>query len=229
MTASIKSELSSRKMEIEQFIDILQGFENGTYIISSGSNQINYPTTVKTTQKSCVILLLYNAIESTMTQLLKHLHNSIIIESTSFFDLNDELREMTVVYINSIMEKKNNKEAAPHIIKFMDFALDKKKYTISYDEMSDYYSLYSGNLDSKEIKSILKKYGICFENPTSELKTIKEGRNNLAHGDVSFAEYGRDLTSQKIDALFKIVFDYLDKLIDKVDVFVNEKSFKRTF
>ena len=64
----------------------------------------------------------------------------------------------------------------------------------------------SGNLDADKIRQICHDHGILISIPNNcrgglVLDDVKEKRNNLAHGTVSFVECGRDYT---IDDLEKI-------------------------
>ncbi len=55
---------------------------------------------------------------------------------------------------------------------------------LSYEEYTKYKTgnNFAGNLDSKEIRKIAKKYGIEFSEQCSEILTIRDKRNKLAHG-----------------------------------------------
>lgn len=58
------------------------------------------------------------------------------------------------------------------------------------------------------------------------MKTIKENRNLLSHGEKSFEEVGRDLSLEQIKAYSRKVFDYLNQLLENVSTFLENKSFK---
>ena len=59
------------------------------------------------------------------------------------------------------------------------------------------------------------------------LLKIKNGRNNLAHGDQSFEEYGRNLAIQDIVSMKVKVFSFLDELIEKVEKYLQEQLYKK--
>jgi hypothetical protein len=59
----------------------------------------------------------------------------------------------------------------------------------------------SGNLDADQIRRLCKDHGITFTVAKEGrggivLETVKEKRNSLAHGTLSFAECGRDYSVQ---------------------------------
>ena len=107
----------------------------------------------------------------------------------------------------------------------------KNKIKLTYKSMVKTYQLFSGNLDAREILSVFKnKYGFEFnknELKESVLKRIREGRNDLAHGSLSFEEYGRNLTIQDIEAMKDKVFSFLDRLIEKVEIYLTKQLYKK--
>ena len=91
--------------------------------------------------------------------------------------------------------------------------------------MNKYYSLYSGNLDSKKICSIFSKYGIVFNERIRELQTIKDYRNKLAHGEISFEECGREISIQQIEVINQKVSGYINNAINAIEDFIDNNRF----
>ena len=87
--------------------------------------------------------------------------------------------------------------------------------------------MYSGNLDTREILNVLRRYGINFEQRCSELKTIKDYRNKLAHGEESFEEVGRTLSVQQLQEMENRTFEYLEKMINEITKYLDEEKFKK--
>jgi hypothetical protein len=64
--------------------------------------------------------------------------------------------------------------------------------------------LFSGNIDAREIRETAKSYG--FSDKTDGMKTqngndllkIKTNRNDLAHGDKSFSDVGKDASAEEL-------------------------------
>lgn len=224
---SINEEFNFRKDEINQYLDFLKNLETGTYTIMNKGETINTHTTLKTTQKSCAILLLYNVVESIVTKLLVKIHDTIKSENVGFFHLNNEIKDLTLIYFNSVINKKDDfHNAVPFVQSLIQMLLQNSHFQVTYKEMEKYYSLYSGNLDSQKISKIVGKYGIIFDRKVKELQTIKDGRNKLAHGEVSFEEYGRTLTIQQLEVLKDRTFNYLENLIAHIIDYIQNKHFK---
>lgn len=98
-------------------------------------------------------------------------------------------------------------------------------FSLSYEDMIKYYPLYSGNLDALAIKKIFEKCGFIFEEKTTELQTVKTMRNQLAHGEASFEEVGREISSQQIEKLIEKTFDYLEKATQAVTCYLSNKNY----
>lgn len=224
----VRKDLESRREEVNKFIEFLKLIENGEWLLANSDMvKVNFPTIVKTTHKASSIILIYNVVESTITKCLVSVHDAICLEQLGYFELTDNIQKISLVYHNSLVEKKDSfHDSAGYIQKFLENLFNYSKFSLTYDELAKYYSLYSGNLDSREIKNVLSKYGICFEAEVSELLTVKNGRNQLAHGEKSFEEYGRELTIQYLEVISKESFKYLEAVIKEVDEFIRLKSFK---
>lgn len=184
--------------------------------------------TVKTSMKANIIMMLYNAVESTVGQCLEKVHEKINTKNLKYNDLSDELKKLMAVYYGHSIDKANNIDnAMEYVLQFSDFVNGNVKISISYEELTKKYQLYSGNLDSREIINVLKKYGIDFEQRCSELKTIKVYRNKLAHGEESFEEIGRTLSVQQLQEMENRTFEYLENMIDVIAHYLDEEKFKK--
>lgn len=220
---SIEHDLSIRRDEVDSVISYLQHMENGNVEYRT---EVQGLTTVKTSIKAGIVLMLYNAIESTMTKCLVRLHEVLITKNLAFNDCNNKLKHLVAVYHENAREKSSdNHRKASHALEFYDYIVGNSPFNLSYQEISKFYPLYSGNLDSREIIAVLEKYGIEFEERVSELKTIKDYRNKLAHGENSFEEIGRELTLQYIGQLKDKTFDYLGKMTDKFKQYIAEEHY----
>lgn len=61
----------------------------------------------------------------------------------------------------------------------------------------------------------------------TELKTIREYRNQLAHGEQSFEEIGRNLSVMQLNEMVRRTYDYLEQMIDIIVQYLEEEKFKR--
>jgi HEPN superfamily protein len=69
--------------------------------------------------------------------------------------------------------------------------------------------LASGNVDARLIREIAKLYGFSVPSMKSdELLTVKTNRNDLAHGQKSFAEVGRDFDVARLEQIRSVVIAF---------------------
>lgn len=225
----ISAELEIRKREVDNYIRSVEKMECGEYTITGAQSEID-SILLRTSIKASIVLMLYNVVESTMTKCLTRIHEVIKQNNLHYSQLNEQIKKVILSYYEMAMRTMNqsddvNKVADIHI-KQIELIKDRAFFQLSYDELIEYYPLYSGNLDAKQIKNILKKYGIIFEEKSSELKTIKEYRNHLAHGEMSFEEVGRAVSIQQLRVMYNSVFTFWEKVIVITSTYLDEKSFK---
>lgn len=222
---AIERDLQIRHEEVNSVIKFFQHMESGDLEYRT---EIQGLTTVKTSIKAGIVLMLYNAIESTMTKCLARIHEVLISKNLTFNDCNDKLQQLVAVYYENAREKSSdNHRRASYMLEFCDYITGNSTFDLSYEELSKFYPLYSGNLDSREIVDVLEKYGIEFEERISELKTIKDYRNQLAHGEYSFEEIGRALTIQQLQHLTEQTFVYMGKMVTEIKKFIAEEKYTR--
>lgn len=223
----IREEMNNRTQEIEAYFLFLNKIESGEYLICENGNPISSATATRTTLKASAVILIYNLVESIITKCLERIHIYIINENISYNDLNDDIKMLLITYYGTIADKKNSiSEVAPYLHEIIHLITNQKKIALDYKEMSKYYTLYSGNLDSKKISKIFKKYGIVFEEKCSELQTVKDNRNKLAHGVMSFEECGRQLSMQQLNEQKNNCINYLNSLIAAIELYIDNKKFK---
>lgn len=98
-------------------------------------------------------------------------------------------------------------------------------------EMNSRNTLPSGNLDGVSIKRTFESHGIQLQTRSRNyrpdiLEGIKENRNNLAHGSVSFVDAVRSDSISDIRKNETFVVAFLEELIDTVTTYIDEKRYK---
>lgn len=84
----------------------------------------------------------------------------------------------------------------------------------------------SGNLDSLKIREISQELGITHSATCPKLQLIKNKRNNLAHGDISFADEGRNIVLSDLVEYKNETISYLNIFINDVKDFIDNKRYK---
>ena len=99
-------------------------------------------------------------------------------------------------------------------------------------EMKSRNKFPAGNLDGKTIKETFENHGIRVSTSSTNyrpdiLEGIKENRNNLAHGAVSFVEAVRSDSISDIRRNENFVVAFLEELIETVSVYIQEQKYKK--
>jgi peroxiredoxin len=168
--------------------------------------------------KSTFVLLLYNMIESTMSMVFERIHEKIATEH--YQDLVPELQK---VWVEFFFVKNSPDLFHKHLDKTIS-------QTLSFPSLSDFTArikLFSGNLDAQKLHGLLKQYGIGVlqTHGKERLLFVKNKRNKIAHGEETFKDSCRDLTSSDLAEIRDAVFGALDSIIAQVEVYLQEKKY----
>jgi MAE_28990/MAE_18760-like HEPN len=102
----------------------------------------------------------------------------------------------------------------------------------------------SANIDAEKIRKLFPSYGIKtirdkalivytdedgknIRLNTDYILKVKSYRNQLAHGRLSYTEVGGNVSFTEINEIKKHVFIYLDEIVDSIESFLNNESYKR--
>ena len=172
---SVRNDIEKRFEDIQVMIDIIEK-----------NKRVDFQLVLK----SSLILMLYNALEGTMSNLLTELFDNITSKKISIENLPENLQE--TIY------KFHLKKIGDQVEKLRTF----NNYNgieicnVSYLEINKYLKLFSGNLDSRSIKKLSLKLGVALSDKVDEpaLLKVKNIRNKLAHGETKFSNTCQDIT-----------------------------------
>jgi hypothetical protein len=89
----------------------------------------------------------------------------------------------------------------------------------------------SGNIDAKKIREIADNYGFSHETEYSECKNgaklleVKNKRNDLAHGILSFSDCGRDSSLTDVNNAFNEVSAYINTITSNIQEYITDKKY----
>lgn len=213
----ILNDLLDRDEEIRQVI---------LFIKNTEQIEVDQPDFgVRVDIKASVLLMLYNEIESIITSVFTRIHEIALAGTIPYSNYSNPVKEIIQNYYFGIRGKKDEFIPASSYVEYIDVIFDRHMVDLPYSKMIQRIQLYSGNLDSKSINEILQMYGIGGVEGVTELRTIKEKRNQLAHGEYSFEEIGRTVTHQQLDIMRQKTCIYLDRVIDEVNKYLNNHEY----
>ncbi|MEH0832341.1 MAE_28990/MAE_18760 family HEPN-like nuclease [Pectobacterium cacticida] len=218
---SFREDFEIRSGEILAYLDLLRFIEHaGAELLSSDDPENKFAITAQSrkTLKGTVYILLYNLIESTMREAICFIHETIYDRNTQFDQLKKNLK------YEILKRLKNDSVSVENIIN----SLTEKGIScgISYSTFNK-NKLFSGNIDREEIKEKSQIYGFSTQSDYAHTKhgeklaTVKQHRNDLAHGNVSFAELGKNVSYQDLENVSLEVIAYLDSIANNIENYVN--------
>ncbi|PZQ90059.1 MAG: hypothetical protein DI542_08745 [Acinetobacter johnsonii] len=237
----VRSVFNERIYDIESYFELVNNIE---LAISFGGAILHFNTTsyvVKPEQQkimySSIYLHLYNLIESTISMLID------AVERHATTGINGQLglltEKMRKIYVTSV--------AAPYELLTNEKRLEKA--LVLFEQVLNLHPIDikippggGGNWDVTEIEKLSKSIGVNialsaplkqkvmrpFRDDKSPIRLIKDIRNKLAHGSISFTECGNNHVASDFRMLIDIVKDYLNHVIEKYEAYIDQHGYRTT-
>ncbi len=168
---------------------------------------------LKTFKATCY-LLLYNLVESTMRNAVEAMFDELRTKGASFDNCREELRR-------EILKNFKKRETERLLPKLLTLARDVVFETFERSEIC------SGNLDARAIRSTAKRFG--FAEPVGNkfwlLQTVKDVRNDLAHGVKSFADVGRNASPSDLEAARTQTVQILRETLQNISDYLQKQDY----
>lgn len=225
-----KSDFEQRKKEVENYFSFLDILDKETTRLKYAKNsQIIEEEVSKDIQRILIansFLILYNLIEATVRNSIIEIYDKIQEDSISYSKLSTSLKK---IWIKS--KTKNLKEGnfnintlQNNVENIISNVIDNEIVLLTKDDID-----ISGNIDADKIRLLAKEIGFdksSDEKNGSNLVTIKNKRNGLAHGNHTFYDVGKDFTVKDISLFKDEAFLYLNDVIVSIEKFINEKKYQ---
>lgn len=214
----VQQDFQERVDEIENYFSFIEHVDEGIIRLikrddSTDAYSSNKQGDIVRTFKASAFLLLYNLMESTVSNAIEAIFDEFENNSVSFDACRQEIRQVVLT---------NLKHHNPG-----DIITDLN--TIATDIITKTFRknrIFSGNVDAQRIREVANEYG--FQAPSADgrpLLTVKSSRNNLAHGSKSFAEVGRDYSVADILRMKRQVITYLGLMLENVAIYIDQKHY----
>lgn len=218
-----RSEYNKRLHEVELYFDTMQLLDKGVCSIKCvdilGHEETReVDTELSTILKANGFLLLYNLIEATIRNSINAILNSIHSSGLTYKDLSDKLKK---IWLRQVSKGLNNDEKSQEkIMSIAEAVLDNEILLFEKDCIN-----IGGNIDAQKIREILKQFGGNEISNGRDLKTIKEKRNKLAHGEFTFIEIGKEYTITELENYKTKTKEYLSKVLDEIEEYINNQKY----
>lgn len=180
--------------------------------------------------RSYTFLLLYNFIESTLTngifEILDHIHDNKININNISEDYQKIWLENKAKQIHEINKEQRLvlilKELINDSLGGNELTFDKKRLSIN------------GNLGFKEIQKLRLKFGLKSKIPNKDVKklvhslnVIKTKRNYLAHGNESFSKASELKSFKDLELIKNEIFIYIESIFLNINQFLLNNKFMK--
>lgn len=216
-------EYQKRLHEVELYFDTLNLLDKGNCSIKcidilGNEDTKEIDSELSTILKANGFLLLYNLIEATIRNSINAILNTIKSSAITYKDLSDKIKRLWLRQESKgINDDEKGQEKIMHIAKNI---LDNEILTLERDCIN-----ISGNIDAQKIREILKQFGGNEISDGRDLKTIKEKRNKLAHGEFTFFEIGKDYTINEMIGYKDKTKDYLSNVLNEFQDYIDNQKY----
>ncbi|WP_417118856.1 MAE_28990/MAE_18760 family HEPN-like nuclease [Olsenella phocaeensis] len=185
-------------------------------------------TLVSSVIRSNVKIMIYNIIEFSVTSLFQAIYDRLEDENCSYVDVSEKLRTL---WHHTRMRKLNDPNASNETAERTSKELLDEVIAKTTVHITARQTMPGGNLDGKEILKLFDNHGISVHAAGSgyredELKDIKDRRNALAHGSISFADAGNQVTTSELAELITHVDSFLMQLRSDVISYLDSGEYK---
>ncbi|EOJ63485.1 MAE_28990/MAE_18760 family HEPN-like nuclease [Enterococcus faecalis] len=176
--------------------------------------------------KANSFIVLYNLVEASVKNFIIGIYDEVAMQNLSYNDICDKLKKMWIdVYYNDLSHTTTNysqhKEKAK---KMIEFIIAENKVDFG-DEVK-----LSGNADLQQIKKMFDKHGMnidssVIQNAGEGLLEVKNKRNHIAHGNISFIEGGRDSSITDLNQYKDEIIRFLNALNKEVSEYIDNQKY----
>ena len=235
----VKATFYDRINDIESYFELVDQIEkavgSGGASLNVNGSKYNIKPNQQKIMYSGIYLHLYNLIESTISLLIEAIEKHASEEIGNNVSLLTE--NMRALYVKSVTTAKGNLSDEKRLEKALDLfeqVLNIKPVTIKIPLGG------GGNWGFTEINAFSKQIGVIlnfdpelkakinkrFRDDKKPIRLIKEIRNKLAHGSLSFTECGQDHVASEFRELINIVKEFLEAVIEHYNTFINNKGYR---
>lgn len=220
---TLERQFELRKSDIEEifylldFIVKIESHKNVPLIDTTTGNTLTISQEMQCAFKAEFLLLLYNIVESTTCDCLNSIYDAIMDDNLTFDDVSTEIKQLWRNYLR----KQNHPDADSDYSVLNPMKIRFEQLAISI----------SGSMDYRKIVNVFRKHGCMVDDSKGEkygnsFLVVKNKRNLLAHGNISFSECGSGYIHSDLKRFKEDILEYLDDVIKVTKTFIDDKKYK---
>ena len=208
--------------ELELYYLIMLDLDNDNPKIKTSNNSRFFKIL-----KSNYILMLYNLVESCTVSGILEIYERLKDDNCMYKDVIDEIKEMWITsQVSQVYSPTTSKSTYEKRVKKIIESITQN----SIIELDKSVLKLSGNLDAKRIKLLCDKHRIRYNAQDSKaaLRMVKEKRNSLAHGSISFSDCARDLTLNDLRDIKIAVINFMEDILKGMENYYEYKEYSNS-
>ena len=215
---SVILDFQTRSQEIEGYFRFVLRLAKQEVALQAAAGTTGYSSheheeLLKTFKATCY-LLLYNLVESTMRNAVEAIFDELQAKQASYDECREELKR-------EILKNFKKRDMDKLLPKLLSLARDVVHETFELSET------FAGNLDARAIKLTAKRFG--FAEPAGNkfwmLQTVKDARNDLAHGVKSFADVGRNASPSDLELARTQTVTILTETLQNIETYLKRQEY----
>lgn len=207
-----------------KFVDSIETYKNVELTNTAMQTSLIVTSTQQKCMRSQAVLMLYNIVESTVVECMLSIFDAIKDEHLKYHELDDSLRDKW------LRTKMNNGDSIKTRVARAKEIIGNISSNIFF---SDEIGRFNGNVDLRTILNVCKDFKLQLgaipnkEEVTITLKSIKDARNHLAHGDVSYSNYGSTILFSDIIKYKTNTLEFLSFFMDRIEDYISNKKYRK--
>lgn len=221
-----KSNFKKRREEIDEYFSFLEVLNKDKIFLkyddhNDYSKEFPISIDLQKILAANTFLLLYNLMESTVRNSIIEIYNKIQDDKVSYLCLSKKIKKIWVQKNSKDIVNSDNQSIKKHLQNVIDKIICDEIIVLTKDDIQ-----ISGNIDAQKIRNLACEIGFQKSDNGRYLEEIKDKRNRLAHGEQTFHDIGRNFTYGDLYERKQNIFEYLEDVINKIEIFIESENYK---
>ncbi|PPD30501.1 MAG: hypothetical protein CTY20_02665 [Hyphomicrobium sp.] len=168
--------------------------------------------------RAAALLVIYNAIEASARSAIQAIYDEIEQSATPFHLLHEQFRKRVI------------RDFKQHAGEDKAFAMQDVAVEMIIASFNS-RRIFNGNVDAREIRDQSAHYGFKTDTDYTQSKhgehlvTVKNKRNDLAHGILSFSSVGKDYTVRELLEIERCSLAYMEGILNNINDYLDQKAY----
>lgn len=221
-------EFNERAANVSAFLTLLQQLEQPGVVVSDSATNATIPVFGQDSfkvMKASAFLLIYNMIESSIRSAFQHVYERIESDARWFGTVAPKFREL---WIKQRFREMNLDSASPRNFRELAAELTAAVLEQTTMQLSTERLPVAGSLNANRIREVCEMHGVRVDPQARgglQLETVRQRRNDLAHGHVGFAACGQDYGVSDLICINNEAILFIKGILENIREFVDQSKY----